>query len=304
MSMNRNYILGIDIGGSHISACMVDMHGSCLLDHTAVRAKINPEGNADEIIGAWAMAIESSFGKMHVEEGVNQGRDWHIGIAMPGPFEYEKGISLITGLHKFESLYGLPVKKLLADRLGIPAENIRMVNDASAFLLGEVKGGAGKGYIRAAGVTLGTGVGSAGFFDDAIIDGDLWCTPFKDSRAEDYLCSRWFVREYAAIQERRKGNDDAMSIYGVKDLVPLFDVDPDVRALFTSFGRHLAEALILKYPAHIQDVVIVGGNITKAWDLFIPATLAWWQERGVVMNIRPAILGEQAAVIGAAFLWR
>lgn len=302
MSKGRNKILGIDIGGSHISACMVDMQGSCLLDHTAVRVKVNPEGNAEEIIDAWARAIESSFGKMLVEEGAYEERDWHIGIAMPGPFDYEKGISLITGLHKFESLYGLNIKNMLATRLSIPADNIRMVNDASAFLLGEVKGGAGKGYTSAAGVTLGTGVGSAGFFDDAIVDGDLWCTPFKDSRAEDYLCSRWFVREYSGIQERRRGHRE--EIQGVKDLVPLFDTDPDVRLLFTNFGHHLAEALLLKYPPHIQDVVIVGGNITKAWDLFIPAALAWWKERGVVMNILPALLGEHAAVIGAAFLWR
>ncbi len=30
----------------------------------------------------------------------------YIGIAMPGPFDYEQGISQITGLHKFESSTG------------------------------------------------------------------------------------------------------------------------------------------------------------------------------------------------------
>jgi ROK family protein len=321
--MKRNNVIGIDIGGSHISVCVVDLQHSCLLDHSFVRAKVNPGGNASEIIDEWAMAIKSSYKKLAEGSGDRE-KDWYIGIAMPGPFDYDKGISLIKGLHKFESLYGLPVKQMLADRLSIPAEHIRMVNDASAFLLGEVKGGAGKGYTRVAGVTLGTGVGSAGFFNDMIEDGDLWCMPFRDSRAEDYLCSRWFVQEYAGIQERRWGQGAAISndgtggnpmaggedgmrraqIHGVKDLVPLFDIDPEVRQLFTRFGQHLAEALLLKYPSDRQDVLVVGGNITRAWDLFIPAVMAWWEERGVVMNIRPALLGEHAAVFGGAFLWR
>ncbi|HRP57404.1 hypothetical protein, partial [Agriterribacter sp.] len=65
-----------------------------------------------------------------------------MGIAMPGPFDYEKGISYITGLHKYEYLYGLNVKELLAAELNIPLGNIRMMNDAAAYLAGELKAGA------------------------------------------------------------------------------------------------------------------------------------------------------------------
>jgi glucokinase len=288
----ENIVIGIDIGGSHISVCMVDTGKAEWLDHSFVRVKVDPHGSARNIIETWAAAIASCMKQVPLSH-------YRIGIAMPGPFDYAKGISLITGLHKFESLYGLNVKQLLAQQLGIPVEHIRMVNDASAFLLGEVMCGAGKGHSRAAGVTLGTGLGSAGFFEDAIRDGDLWCTDFKSARAEDYLCSRWFVQEYEAL-----GRADSKTINGVKDLAPLFHTDPEVRSLFTTFGRHLAEVLLMKYPPAIQDVIIVGGNITKAWDLFIPATLDWCREQGVELNIRPALLGENAAVAGAAFLWK
>ncbi|MHA4811659.1 ROK family protein [Flavitalea flava] len=299
----ENKIVGIDIGGSHISACLVDLDSATLLDHSFTRAKTNPHGSAEEIINAWAVAIENCFAWMDTKEQNATGSGYpktksplRIGIAMPGPFDYDKGISYITGLHKFESLYGLNIKELLATRLKIPVEHIKFLNDASAFLLGEIGGGAGKGYTRAAGVTLGTGLGSAGYVDSVLHDGDLWSTPFKESRAEDYLCTRWFIQEYAELQKKE--------IHGVKDLIPLFESDAGVRSLFATFGRHLAEAIIMKYPPSVQEVIIIGGNISKAWELFVPSTLEHAGKLGVPLNLRQAVLGENAAVMGAAFLWK
>ncbi|NML21716.1 ROK family protein [Pseudoflavitalea sp. G-6-1-2] len=282
-------VLGIDIGGSHISTCMVELPGATFIRESSVHAKVDPTGTSEQLIGSWAAVIRESFAKADAEPGL-------IGIAMPGPFEYELGISLIKGLHKFESLYGLNVKELLAAALDIPSENIRFINDASAFLLGEVMGGAGKGFANAAGVTLGTGLGSAGYFNHTIYDGDLWCTPFKASRAEDYLSSRWVVNEYARLTGK--------TIHGVKDLMSGFDSDEMAQQLFAVFGEHLAEVLLMKFPPELQDIVVVGGNIAKAWDCFIPSADAYFASHKVRMNLQPAMLGEDAAIMGAACLWK
>ncbi len=286
---NSRQVLGVDIGGSHIAVCEAYLEAAVLLEHTAVRAKIDPHGDAAGIIQEWATAIESCFspGPSHEK---------YIGIAMPGPFDYEHGISYITGLHKFESLYQLPVKQMLADRLGIPSNHIKMVNDASAFLLGELMSGAGRGYRNAAGITLGTGLGSAGFFNGKIHDGDLWRTAFREARAEDYLCSRWFVKEYERVSGKKAE--------GVKDLLLLIDEDPAVRHLFMQFGKNLGEVLLMKYPPELQEIVIIGGNIAKAWDHFIPAAMNYFRDRDATMNLQPATLGENAAIAGAASLWK
>lgn len=285
--MSNNKALGIDIGGSHISAAIVDLDNALVDPQTESRVKIDPSGTAQEIIDAWARAIGDCFTRAGLEEQ-------YIGIAMPGPFDYEQGISLISGLHKFESLYGLNVKQLLAARLSISPAHIKLINDASAFLLGEVKGGAGRGFMDAAGITLGTGLGSAGYFGGVLHEGDLWCTPFKETRAEDYICSRWFVQEYEKVSGKK--------VEGVKELMALYDHDPLVPALFRTFGQHLAQAILLKYPPGKQKIVVIGGNIAKAWDLFIPAAEAYFREKGITVNLQPALLGERAAIIGAAFL--
>lgn len=282
-------VLGIDIGGSHISGCMIELDDASFLRNTEVHAKVDPAGAADELIGAWSKAMKNSFEKAGEPVG-------YIGIAMPGPFDYDQGISQITGLHKFESLYGLNVKELLAMQLGIAPSNIQFINDASAFLLGEVKGGAGQGFANAAGLTLGTGLGSAGYFDHVLHNGDLWCTPYKEARAEDYLCSRWVVQEYRRLSGR--------TIHGVKDLMPGFHQDEYAQQLFQTFGRNLGEVLLMKYPPSLQEVVVIGGNIARAWDCFIPHTLAYFRQEGVEMNLRPALLGEDAMIMGAACLWK
>lgn len=282
-------VLGIDIGGSHISGSMIELDDASFLRDTEVHAKVDPAGSVEELTGAWAAVMKQSFEKAGEPMG-------YIGIAMPGPFDYDQGISLITGLHKFDSLFGLNVKELLAKELGIAPGNIQFINDAAAFLLGEMKGGAGQGFANAAGLTLGTGLGSAGYFGHVLHDGDLWCTPFKDARAEDYLCSRWVVQEYKRLSGR--------SIHGVKDLMADFHQDEYAQTLFRSFGRNLGEVLLMKYPPAVQEVVVIGGNIAKAWDCFIPHTLAYFREQGVEMDLRPAVLGEDAMIMGAACLWK
>ena len=287
--MWENKSLGIDIGGSHISARLVDLDSLEVLDDNACGyAVVNPNGTAEEIIETWASVIEACFQRYPLKEK-------RIGIAMPGPFDYEQGISRITGLRKFESLYGLNIKRLLAGRLSIPPANIRMLNDASAFLLGEVMGGAGRGYRLAAGITLGTGVGSARFIDGTVQDGDFWCTLFRGERVEDCFCSAWFAKQYAGIS--------GTPVEGVKDLLLRIDAEPRIQSIFTAFGQNLAEALLEKYPPEVQDIIIIGGNISKAWELFMPAARDYLRSKGTRLNLQPALLGENAAIAGASFLW-
>lgn len=288
--MHQAKIVGIDIGGTHVSASLVDLSMTNADVQSLVRMNVDPMGSIEETIEAWARCIQRCFDQdLTIERK-------RIGIAMPGPFDYENGISYITGLNKFECLYRLPVKTLLAERLSIPPEDIRMVNDASAFLLGEMMIGAGRGFTKAAGITLGTGAGSATFSDNNIQDGDLWCTEYRASRVEDYLCANWFSKEYEKLTGKR--------VHDVKALINLYYMEPCVQTILASFSEHLAEVLLLKYPPHMQDVIIVGGNIARAWNYFIPAAQQYFRERGVVMNLQPAQLGEHAAIAGAAYLWR
>ena len=126
----NNLVIGVDIGGTHITACMVDTDSGGIIDGACARGEIDPLQNMEHVIRSWAETI-AACAKKH-GSSINR-----LGIAMPGPFDYEKGISLITGLHKYECLYGLNVKQLLAAELGITSNSIRKMIDATAYLAGE-----------------------------------------------------------------------------------------------------------------------------------------------------------------------
>jgi glucokinase len=279
---SMNLRIGVDIGGTHITAAMVDMDTRIILHESLVRKQVDPSGNAEQIIDEWTAAIMAC--NLHSPK-----QDLKIGISMPGPFDYEQGISLISGLHKFECLYGLNVKELLAKSLGTAASNIVMENDAICYLAGERIAGAGKGVEYVAGITLGTGLGSAIYRDHHYELGDLYCMPFRDSRAEDYLCSRWFVNEYYA----RTG----ILCKGAKELAMLAEQDDIAKELFAQFGMTLAEVFIAKFKSDFPAKIVVGGNIAHAWNLFSPSCKSSLSNFDT--SLSKALLGENAALIGA-----
>jgi len=88
---------------------------------------------------------------------------------MPGPFDYARGRGDFAGVGKFGSLAGVDLRAELATRLGVPGEQVRFLNDAVAYGLGEWAATAERPR-RFVCVTLGTGVGSAWLADGEPVD--------------------------------------------------------------------------------------------------------------------------------------
>jgi len=282
-------VAGADIGGTHITVCLMNIVTGKLDNSSMIRKAVDPSGTREEVIATWAEAIQLS----HQQAGVAIHR---VGIAMPGPFDYEKGISYIRGLHKYENLYQCNVKELLATALDIDAQNIRFINDASGFLLGEMQNGAGKGYSNVVGITLGTGLGSAGFRHNQLEEGDFYCTSFAGATCEEFISARWLLRNFASLSGRE--------VKGVKNIAELFTTDENARRLFEQYGQNLGRALVQRYREQAPEVIIIGGNISKAWSCFVPAASEAIAQAGAHFQLRPAVLGEDAALTGAAFLFK
>ena len=101
-SAHNRYALGVDIGGSHVCSAVVDLATGqlCGEPHTD---KVDAAAGARTIAGAWAANIRRTA----AASGIGCIRC--AGFAFPGPFDYERGISLIRGVRKFERIYGLDV---------------------------------------------------------------------------------------------------------------------------------------------------------------------------------------------------
>ena len=153
--------------------------------------------------------------------------------------------------------------------------------------------GAGKGYHSVLGLTLGTGLGSALCLDGKCLDADLWNKPFQQGIAEDYISTRWFKRRY---QE-----ETGKLLADVKTLAMLAPQHQIAIDLFAEFGRNLGEFLSLLTSQHQLDAIVLGGNIARSASLFLPQVhqvLRCHDQQQVI--IVPALLGEDAALIGSA----
>ena len=286
--MGSHQVIGIDIGGSHITAGIVDLKTRKLVNNSLIRTHVNSKGSAEEILDAWVKVIEQLFSTFPL---IQQ----KIGIAMPGPFNYEAGICLIKDVDKFESLFNLNIKKLLAEKLQIADSDILMMNDASCFLKGEVFGGAAVNCDNVIGITLGTGLGSARFHSGQTFEGDLYFSPFKDGVAEDYISNRWFLKRYKETTGR--------TVKNVKELSEKIEAEPQIKKLFDEFGKNLGKVLFGYAKEYPCETIIIGGNITNAWDLFILETKDILNTLPKKVEIRKAGFGEEGALIGAASLW-
>ncbi|MEP6727516.1 MAG: ROK family protein, partial [Bacteroidota bacterium] len=281
--MNEVIVAGADIGGSHITVAIIDVNTGKIINSTRRRKEIDPNRHAEAIFQSWSAVIKESF------KAINS-KPSKIGIAMPGPFDYVNGISYIRGQNKYDALYGLNVKEQLAEKLEIAHGNITIFNDAACFLQGEVFGGAGKGFNRIIGLSLGTGLGSAWSIDGETEDADLWGSAYREGIAEDYFSTRWFLKRYKEVS----GND----VSNVKELVGTAKEDGLVKKVFDEFGTNLAGFLIPYINAEQLQLVILGGNISLAFDFFSAALKAGLEQAGVCIETRPAALGEDAALLG------
>ncbi|HBV15551.1 ROK family protein [Chryseobacterium carnipullorum] len=274
--------VGIDIGGSHITMAQVDPEKREIISATYVREHVDSFGPKETIFSAWISAIEKVTHDLVKSELI-------IGIAMPGPFDYENGISLMQQ-GKFIDIYQVNIKNELAERLSIYKDQIHFVNDAGAFLEGEVFGGCVRDYKRIFGVTLGTGLGTAFYNGEVASDEDLWDSPFKDSICEDYLATRWFVNHYKALTGRE--------ISGTKDLL---DQSEEIQTkIFEDYADSFAD-FIVKYVRNYEpEVLVIGGNIAKVYPYFKKRLNQHLEEYKIKLPIKISAIFEDAAILGAA----
>jgi glucokinase len=280
-----NVVAGVDVGGSHITVGLVNLKGKCLIENTLVRKEVNSKGEAEEILTTWLNTL-----KLAIDNSVDDVTK--IAFSMPGPFDYDGGISYIKGLDKYEAIYGLNVRDYMANHLGVEPANIIFRNDAEAFLHGEYFCGAGRNMGKLMGLTLGTGFGSALSNNGVTTDLNLGSEPFKNSIADDYFTTRWFIERFRQLEGIRVNN--------VKEMVDVIDLRGLKTGIFDEYAKSLALFLSRFLAEEKPDAIILGGNITKAQHLFLDTLVSQLKSDGFQSAFKLAELNEDAALIGAA----
>ncbi|MBS1802092.1 MAG: ROK family protein [Acidobacteria bacterium] len=282
-------VLAYDVGGSHISAAVCRRQGYQL--GPVVRANLPEEETSAAFLDVLhSLGRQASAGV----EGV-EGAEF----AMPGPFDYEKGISWME--HKMPYLYGVNVSEALAAKFGWKSEQVQFLNDAAAYLLGEVGAGAAQGVNRVVCFTLGTGLGSGFAVDGRVVTegkgvpsgGEIWNAPYEGGIAEDLISTRAIKKSYTdrTGQEREVASIAHYAVGG----------DADAAAVFHEFGKTLGIAIKRLLADFAPDVVVLGGGISRSAPLFLDAVKAELPDTQI--EVRVAELGDNAPLAGAGVAW-
>ena len=295
----KRFAIGTDIGGSHISCAVIDFERKAVLKESFTTQKVNNQGSAEEILSDWATALTKTIARIDRRQLAG------IGFAVPGPFDYAHGIALFTSdVAKYQGLYGINVSEriqdLLGSRMGL---GLRFMNDAIAFGVGEAWMGKASGVGRSISLTVGTGLGSA-FVEQGIPvveredvppKGYLWNLPFNSGLADASFSTRWFIKRYA--------EKSGTTLAGAKQIADRAATDSLAREVFLEFGTNLGlflKPLIQKFRA---ELLVIGGNVSAAYDLFGAALEDSLRNQQIAVAIDVSELKEDAALIGSARLF-
>jgi glucokinase len=289
------YAIGVDVGGSHFSCAAINLEKQVFIENSYSSIAVDNKASSDIILSAWAKTLLQTIHKTVT------GKLAGIGFGMPGPFEYDKGIARFAQVEKYYSLNGVNVADELAKRLNlISSVPLRFMNDASAFAAGEAWMGGASHVLHSISVTLGTGFGSA-FISEGVpvVNGDLvpqlgcvWHLQYKKGIADDYFSTRWFILRYR--------EETGIEVDGVKPIADAAIKNKIAMSLFKEYGYNMGDFLSPWLKKFDAGVLVIGGNIAGAYNLFGPSFEKALRENGVNTEIKLSVLKEDAAIIGSA----
>jgi predicted NBD/HSP70 family sugar kinase len=281
-------VLSYDVGGSHVSAAV------CY----AGDFSLGPIASERHATVASFDAFVDLLAGLGRKAAAGQSPPEGAMLAVPGPFDVKAGTSLMR--HKLPYLYGLDLRAALARRLGLDPGQVRFLNDAHSYLLGEVGCGAARGFHRAVALTLGTGIGSGYAVEGRLVtegagvppDGEIWNVPYEGGIVEDFVSSRAVIASY----KRRTGVERQ-----VVEIAAVAPNDAAARVAFEELGEQLGRIIRSKLEEFGPDVVVVGGGIARSAELFLPATRRALS--GSPIQLRIAALLERAPLVGCGVAW-
>jgi glucokinase len=304
-------VIAADLGGTNLRMAVVDRDGSIL--HRS-RRDTQRDAASGVIVDGIVSEVEGCLAAAAGRKVLG------VSIAAPGPVDFASGI--LKKLPNLSSLSGLPLPKILSERLGV---NVFLDNDATAAAVGEHWLGATRGTDSSIFVTLGTGVGGGLILDGKPyrgIDGTAGEIGHIGVEKDGHPCgcgSRGCVEQYASAtaivriaKELASGHPNS-PLRRIEELSAsdIYDagVGSDSLALevFSVMGAYLGMALADLVNVLNPEMIVIGGGVAGAWDLFIGPTMEAISKRSFrepaerVKLIRAA-LGDDAGILGAARL--
>jgi glucokinase len=287
--VKSDYVICLDLGGTNLDAGLVS-----IADKKVIK-KLSVPSPSHESLEDTLDLLTKLITDLHDEAKTSGFQVNEAVIDIPNYFDYEVGVSWME--HKFEALYGHNIKQPLEERTGL---SLKFLNDADAFGLGAywLQAPTAK---RLIGITIGTGLGGA-FIEDGQLadgpevppDGEIWDHPMNGGIFEVWVSGDAISQIYVGL-----GGQHSTSAKDIEDLARSGE-EIAIKA-WQQLGQNLGKGLATAAPKFIPEQVIVGGKVSRAFDLFGPAAEQSYADKiGQQVPFGHA-QSEDLALLGAAY---
>ena len=316
MDMDKDLVIGIDVGGTTTKCGVVDARGT-VLAQTVVTS-------LSEDVNDFIATVAEGLGRI-IEEAGAKGRIRGIGVGAPNGNYYTGEIKNAVNLTWCKT-GTVPFAKLLSKKMGgIP---VSLTNDANAAAVGEMTYGAARGMKDFIMITLGTGVGSGIVIDGKVVyghdgfagelghncavrDNGRQCNCGKRGCLETY-CSATGVARTA--REWREMSDEPSSLRSL-DTITSKDVfvaaqegDAIAKRIFEYTGKILGRSLSDFVAFSAPEAIVLFGGLARAKEFLLEPLeksmnenmLPLW--RGKVDIVFSTLKESDAAILGASAL--
>ncbi|MCM2577248.1 ROK family protein [Streptomyces meridianus] len=301
------HVIALDVGGTGMKAALVGTDGSVLHEaHRPTRGEDGPEAVVASVLDFAADLRD--VGRHRLGEPPAA-----AGIAVPGVVDDERGIARWSANLGWRDV---PLRRLLAERLGDPDLPVALGHDVRAGALAEGRSGAGAGCDRFLFVALGTGIaaalgtggridagahGQAGELGHVVVrpDGPV-CGCGRRGCLERIASASAVARSWAAA-----GGDPEAGAAGCARAVDAGD--ERARAVWSEAIGALADGLVTAVTLLDPERIVVGGGLAAAGETLFGPLRSAVAERLTFQHtphIVPAALGESAGCLGASLLAR
>lgn len=317
VSVEKPYVIGLDMGGTNSVFGIVDQRGS-IKAQTAIKSQAYPDFK--DYVKA---AVESLQPALDVVGGIELIRG--MGIGAPNANFYTGCIEDAANL-VWKGV--VPLAQEFEDALGVP---VRVTNDANAAAMGEMTYGVARGMKNFIMITLGTGVGSGIVVDGKVVYGSdgfagelghfiidhtghgRTCGCGRKGCLETYCSATGVARTAREVLE----TTDVNSL--LRDLksedITSYDVfvaaekgDKAALEVFERTGRLLGRTCADFATFSTPEAFVFFGGLTKAGEYLMKPLREAYDEhvlsifRGKAKLLVSSLNGSEAAVLGASAL--
>lgn len=286
------YAVGVDVGGTKIDAILYD--GRRILREVVLKTKHNKKEFLKQLDSS-INAVISGFNKKDMRG---------IGIGVPGILDEKK--EKIARAPNLNGIENYPLKNFVEKRFGL---KVMLDNDVKCMAMAEneLENHNAKNMVVLA---IGTGIGGGIIINGKIYEGrgnapELGHITINEQGLKcscgNYGCLEEYFSGRAIEREAKKANLEKTYPTDVENLARKGNIK--AKEIYERLGKHLGTGISNMIKILDPELVVIGGGVSNASDLFLSSTLAEVKKRMHFAPCRIVVTNlKSAGAIGAALL--